>query len=185
MGNSMKKRSRGTSVAAAIAVSVLYGGAGGLRPGPLGILTAAAAQGKDENSERAEGGAAILREYINRQVGGLSKLRVPDEAHLPQPLQPDGAPDPRYKTTEAKRYLGKLLYFDPVRTARILPQYGGVLSTKQTGSCGSCHLGEAAARANTIINLGVGGEGRGYTDATGKFTARRRIQPGLVDVSPR
>jgi len=29
-----------------------------------------------------------------------------------------------------------------------------------------------------------GARGAGYTDASGKFIARRRIQPGLVDVSP-
>ncbi len=114
----------------------------------------------------------------------MQNLIVPDEAHIPQPLLSDGTPDPLYRTTEAKRLFGKLLYFDPVRTACILPQYGGVPSVKQTGSCGSCHLGEAAARANTIVNVGVGGEGRGYTDASGKFTARRRTQPGLVNVSP-
>jgi hypothetical protein len=71
----------------------------------------------------------------------------------------------RYQTTEAKRYLGKLLFHDPVRTARMnlnqgqpvdLPAgtaFGGtesdadpqiqavVNATRQTGSCGSCHLG--------------------------------------------
>lgn len=170
----MKKLYLATSAAAALTVFLSHGEAGGPGPGSLGVATAAA-QG---------GGAEQLRRYISQQVGGLQNLIVPDEAHLPQPLLPDGTPDPLYRTTEAKRILGKLLYFDPVRTARILPQYGGVPSVKQTGSCGSCHLGEAAARANTIINLGVGGEGRGYTDAFGKFTARRRIQPGLVDVSP-
>lgn len=141
----------------------------------LAITVAAAAQ---------EGGGERLRRYIDQQVDGIQKLVVPDEAHLPQPVLPDGTPDPLYRTTEAKRLLGKLLYFDPVRTARILPQYGGVPAVRQTGSCGSCHLGEAASRANIIINLGVGGEGRGYTDAAGKFTARRRIQPGLVDEVP-
>ena len=145
-----------------------------------------AAAASAPNSARQSRRARQLRRFIDRQVGGIEKLMVPDEAHLPQPLLPDGTPtaDPRFRTTEAKRYLGKLLFFDPVRTARILPQYGGVPSVRQTGSCGSCHLGEVASRANTIINLGVGGEGRGFTDASGKFIARRRIQPGLVDVVP-
>jgi len=171
----MKKIHCSTSSAAALAVALLYCGAGGPGPASVGVAVAAPAE---------DGGAEQLRQYIDQQVGGLQKFVVPDEAHLPQPLLSDGTPDPRYKTTEAKRYLGKLLYFDPVRTARILPRYGGVLSTKQTSSCGDCHLGEAASRANTILNFGVGGEGRGYTDESGKFIARRRIQPGLVDVVP-
>ena len=45
-----------------------------------------------------------LSQYIDQQVGGIAKLVVPDEAHIPQSLAADGAPDPRYKTTEAKRY---------------------------------------------------------------------------------
>ena len=171
----MKKHYFITSTAAALAAFLSYGGPGGKGHAPLGIAIAAATE--DE-------GAGHLRRYIDTRVGGIHKLMVPDEAHIPQPLTPDGVPDPRYRTTEAKRYLGKLLYFDPVRTARILPQFGGVPATRQTGSCGTCHLGEAASRANTIINLGVGGEGRGYTDDNGKFIARRRIQAGLVDEIP-
>jgi len=145
-----------------------------------------AAVASGPNSARRLRRARQLRRFIDHQVGGIQKLMVPDEAHLPQPRLPDGTltADPRFRTTEAKRYLGKLLFFDPVRTARILPEYGGVLSTRQTGSCGSCHLGEAASRSNTIINLNVGGEGRGFTDASGKFIARRRLQPGLVDTVP-
>jgi cytochrome c peroxidase len=130
--------------------------------------------------------------------------------------------NPRYQTTEAKRYLGKLLFHDPVRTARInisqgqpvdLPAetaFGGTVSasdpdiqaivnaTKQTGSCGSCHIGEAAGKAGQLLNFNVGGEGRGYTDEHGNFFPRRRPQsiltklrsaplfPGdaLVDVLP-
>ncbi len=130
-------------------------------------------------------GPIQLRQFIDQRVGGIEKLIVPAlDTDIPQPRLDDGSLDPRFKTTEAKRYLGKLLFFDPVRTARILPQYGGELSTKQTASCGSCHLGEAASRAGTIINLGVGGEGRGYTDAAGQFIPRRRIQPGFVDTVP-
>jgi hypothetical protein len=121
-----------------------------------------------------------LRRFIGEQVGGIEKLMVPaDDAKLPQPLLADGSPDPRFKTTEAKRYLGKLLFFDPVRTARILPEFGGVLETKQSGSCGSCHMGEAAGKAGTLLNFSVGGEGRGYTDADGNFVPRRRPRSDL------
>ena len=75
-----------------------------------------------------------------------------------------------------------MLFFDPVRTARILPEFGGVLATKQTASCGSCHIGEAAGKAGTLINFAVGGEGRGYTDAGGNFIPRRRPR---LDILPR
>src|SRR5436853_4874983 len=67
-----------------------------------------------------------------------------------------------------------MLFFDPVRTARILPEFGGISATKQTASCGSCHMGEAAGKAGTLVNFAVGGEGRGYTDASGNFIPRRR-----------
>jgi cytochrome c peroxidase len=125
-----------------------------------------------------------LRRYIGQQVGGLDKLIVPDDAHLPPARLPDGTitNDPRFQTTEAKRYLGKLLFFDPVRTARIIPEFGGVPATRMTGSCGACHLGEVAGKSGTLINLNVGGEGRSYTDAAGNFTPRRRPR---VDILPR
>jgi cytochrome c peroxidase len=122
---------------------------------------------------------AQLRRFIDEQVDGIDKLKVPaDDADLPQPLI-NGIPDPNFKTTEAKRYLGKMLFFDPIRTARIMPAFGGVLATRQTASCGSCHMGEAAGKAGTLLNFAVGGEGRGYTDSSGKFIPRRRPRPDL------
>src|SRR5260370_22978816 len=125
-----------------------------------------------------------LRQFIGEQVGRIQKLMVADNEHLPQARLPNGTltSDPAFQTTEAKRYLGKLLFFDPVRTARIIPEFGGVLATRQTGSCGSCHLGEVAGKSGTLINLNVGGEGRSYTDASGNFIPRRR--PG-IDILPR
>jgi cytochrome c peroxidase len=125
-----------------------------------------------------------LRQFVGEQVGGIQKLMVPDDAHLPQARLPDGTltSDPRFQTTEAKRYLGKLTFFDPVTTARIIPSFGGVLATRQTGSCGSCHLGEVAGKSGTLINLNVGGEGRSYTDASGNFIPRRRPR---IDILPR
>ncbi len=155
-----RRSSRCSPLRAALAVSLLCG--------------VAATQGNNP---------AELRRFIDWQVGGIEKLMVPAEnSDLPQPRLPDGSIDPRFRITEAKRYLGKLLYFDPVRTARIIPEFGGDLSTKQTASCGSCHLGEAGSKAGTLLNFGVGGEGRGYTDDEGDFIPRRRIQPGLVDM---
>jgi cytochrome c peroxidase len=121
-----------------------------------------------------------LRRFVAGQVGGLRKLMVPaHDADLPQPRLANGQPDPIFEITEAKRYLGKLLFHDPVRTARILPEFGGVLATRQTASCGSCHMGEAASKAGTLLNFAVGGEGRGYTDADGSYTPRRRPRSDL------
>ncbi len=127
-----------------------------------------------------------LTEAIVERVGGVDKLRVPaTDALLPQPTLGEGVTiDPRFAITEAKRYLGKQLFFDPVRSNRIDPAFGGLITTARTGSCGSCHLGEVAGRAGQVINLHLGGEGRGFTDANGLFRVRRRLQPGLVDVIP-
>jgi hypothetical protein len=112
----------------------------------------------DDHNEHA----TSLREFIDDQVGGIDKLKVPaNDADIPVSRLPDGTVNPRYLTTEEKRYLGKLLFHDPIRTARINPEYGGVLATKQTGSCGSCHLGEADGKAGAVLNFNVGGEGRG------------------------
>jgi cytochrome c peroxidase len=133
----------------------------------------------------AQGDSPIhLRQFIGEQVGGIQKLMVPDDAHLPQARLPNGTltSDPAFATTEAKRFLGKMTFFDPVTTARIIPAFGGVLATRQTGSCGSCHLGEVAGKSGTLINLNVGGEGRSYTDASGSFIPRRRPR---VDILPR
>ncbi len=124
-----------------------------------------------------------LRQFIDQQVGGIQKLMVPaNNADLPQPRLADGSPDPQFKTTEAKRYLGKLLFHDPVRMARIMPQFGGVLATRQTASCASCHQGESASKAGTLLNFAAGGEGKGYTDAEGNFIPRRRPR---LDILPR
>ena len=116
-----------------------------------------------------------LRRFIDRQVGGIEKLMVPAQnADLPQPRLANGSPDPQFETTEAKRYLGKLLFHEPARAARIIPEFGGILEHRGSASCGTCHLGEAASKAGTLFNFATGGEGRGYTDADGNFIARRR-----------
>src|SRR5258708_402998 len=193
-----------------------------VRAGLLAVsLTCAIGQAQDSESKSEE--AVAVRNYISEQVGGLHNLQVPARNEdLPTPKQSDGSVAYRFETTEAKRFLGKLLFHDPVRTARVdinqgvpvdLPAgtaFGGTVSasdpniqkiiaaTKQTGSCGSCHIGEAAGKAGQVINFNVGGEGRGYTDEDGNFFARRRPQsiltkqrtapifPGdaLVDVLP-
>jgi cytochrome c peroxidase len=148
----------------------------GARAGTLALMLisscgVAAAQGNSPTQ---------LRRFIDQQVGGIDKLKVPaKDADIPLPRLPDGTVNPRYKTTEEKRYLGKFLFHDPIRTARMDPAYGGVPATKQTGSCGSCHLGEAAGKAGAQLNFSVGAEGRGYTDEKGNFVVRRRPRSDL------
>jgi cytochrome c peroxidase len=122
-----------------------------------------------------------LRRFIARQVGGIQKLMVPArDADLPQPRLADGSPDPFFQTTEAKRYLGKQLFHDPVRMVRIRPEFGGVPDTAATASCGSCHQGESASKAGTLLNFAAGGEGRHYTDADGNFIPRRRPRTDIL-----
>jgi hypothetical protein len=177
-----------------------------------------------DNSTRedSDNSPVQLRQFIGQQVGGIDKLQVPATnaaIPVPPPVAGSGNTPYRYQTTEAKRYLGKLLFHDPVRTARVglatntgqpknLPagtNFGGtfgatnntiagifpetgtassqapdvVAETRQTGSCASCHIGEAAGKAGQQINIHVGGEGRGYTDAQGNFIPRRRPQEAL------
>ncbi len=155
-------------------------------------------------------GAPQLRQFIGQQVGGIDKLKVPaTNAALPVPRQPDGSVNVRFQTTEAKRYLGKLLFHDPVRSARInentaqpldLPAgtaFGGTVNAadpniariadaeRRASSCGSCHIGEAAGKAGQKLNFASGGEGRGYTDAQGRFVPRRRPVPFLTPLRSR
>src|SRR6266404_3632406 len=150
----------------------------------ISLLCSGSASAKGDRREDNGASPVQLRQFIGEQVGGIQKLMVPDNDHLPQARLPDGTltSDRRFQTTEAKRYLGKLTFFDPVTTARIITSFGGVLATRQTGSCGSCHLGEVAGKSGTLINLNVGGEGRSYTDASGIFIPRRRPR---VDSLPR
>ncbi|MEP7121631.1 MAG: cytochrome c peroxidase [Byssovorax sp.] len=184
------------------------GGAGSTgTAGTAGSTGGAAATGSTATTGTGGGptGAEAVRTFIGTQVGGLAKLMVPADAAIPLPPDDPARPG-RYKTTPAKAYLGKLLFHDPVRTARVnknagqpldfpaATAFGGTLSasdpsinaieaaTKQTGSCGSCHIGEAAGKAGQLLNFNTGGEGRGYTDANGTFVPRRRPQAILAKV---
>ena len=55
-----------------------------------------------------------LRQLIDQQVGGINKLKVPaTDADIPVPRMPDGTVNPRYQTTEAKRYPRKIAVSRP------------------------------------------------------------------------
>jgi cytochrome c peroxidase len=128
-------------------------------------------------------GPVQLRQYIHQQVGGIQKLMVPaHDQDLPQPRLADGRPDPFFQITEAKRYLGKMLFHEPARMVRIRPEFGGIPATAGTASCASCHQGESASKAGTLLNFAAGGEGRHYTDGDGNFFPRRRPR---LDLLPR
>src|SRR5262245_12297691 len=131
------------------------------RGGPVPLLVALLVSAAGIVAAAQGNGATPLRRFIDEQVGGIARLMVPlRDADLPQPRLADGRPDPFFQITEAKRYLGKQLFHDPVRMVRIRPEFGGVLATRQTATCASCHMGEAASKAGTLLNFAAGGEGR-------------------------
>ncbi len=129
--------------------------------------------------------AADVRAMLERRVGDLSVLQVPENvADFPQPRLPSGEIDPRFAVTPEKAYLGRFLFFDPIRSTHIDTAFGGMVDTTQTASCGSCHLGEAASKAAAVIAVGVGGEGRHEMDTRGHMTITRQVREGLVDILP-
>jgi hypothetical protein len=81
-----------------------------------------------------------LRRFIEQQVGGLNKLMVPaDNVSMPVPREADGSVNPRYRTTEAKRFLGKRLFHDPVQAARIDINQGVPLDPPAGTAFGGCN----------------------------------------------
>ena len=177
--------------------------------------------GGDDDVDGDDLTAEEVRSIIDRAVpGGLASLTVPaTDAEIPVPPAPNGYPG-RFDTTEAKRYLGKMLFHDPIRTQRVnvnvgqpldfplATAFGGTIGvtdsadgvapedvfakstsasveavrmqTVGTGSCGSCHIGEAGGKAGQLLNFNTGGEGRGYTDEAGNFFPRRRPMASLT-----
>lgn len=169
----------------------------------VGLASCAVTPEEQDDIDRSS--PSSLRQFIAAQVGGTANLQVPARNEdLPVPRQADGSKNPRYATTEAKRFLGKMLFHDPVRSARINtnqgqpldfpagtafggtvnasdPNIAAIVNAQRLGtSCGSCHIGEAAGKAGQQLNFASGGEGRGYTDARGHFFPRRRVQSILT-----
>ena len=129
--------------------------------------------------------AEDVRTVLNERVGSIEALRVPDlDTDLPQPTLEGGGIDPRFELTEAKRYLGKFLFHDPIRSNRVLPEFGGDEEFSQTASCGSCHFGEAGSKAGQVLNFGVGGQGRMTMQTDGTFVVERVQIDGTTDTVP-
>ncbi|MEM7236166.1 MAG: cytochrome c peroxidase, partial [Planctomycetota bacterium] len=124
-----------------------------------------------------------IRAVLEARVGDISKLQVPPVDEIPTPTL-NGFKDPRYAITPEKTRLGKLLFFDPIRSKDVREQFGGSLDTIDTVSCGSCHMGEAASKAGTVIAVGVGGEGRHITNERGQKQIVRAPRADLVDFVP-
>lgn len=152
----------------------------------FGVLAGCGGDSKKKSVEPeiiqpAELTAEQIRAHIVSQVGGLNNLTVPATNNA-IPL-PNVSEDKNYyiETTEEKRFLGKQLFHDSLRTVRLRPEFGGRQELTQSGSCGSCHFGEVGSKAGTQINFNVGGEGRGYTDAEGNYTPRRRARMDILE----
>ncbi len=121
-----------------------------------------------------------VRDLITNRIGSVDAIKVPaTDADMPQP------DDAQFAVTAAKKRLGKFLYFDPIRSNNVRPEFGGNRAFAQSISCGSCHLGETASKAGAVTAFGMGGEGRGTIDPdTGRFVARRTATEGLTDTMP-
>ena len=125
-----------------------------------------------------------LRRFIDQQVGGIQKLMVPaNDADLPQPRLANGSPDPLFQTTEAKRYLGKMLFHDPVRTARIMPEFGGVLATqadrRPAEAVTWARRHRRPARSSTSPRAA---RGEATPTPTGNFIPRRRPRSDILPI---
>src|SRR5271163_2836614 len=98
-----------------------YRCAGILKTAPLSLVLVALMALQVARPIHAQN-ADEVRKYISASVGGIDKLTVPPtDADIPVPAPNSGSGNTpyRYETTEAKRYLGKQLFHDPVRTVRI------------------------------------------------------------------
>src|SRR5260370_9963536 len=71
----------------------------------ISLLCSGVASAQGDRREDNGASPVQLRQFIGEQVGGIQKLMVPDDGHLPQPRLPHGTltSDPRFQTTEAKR----------------------------------------------------------------------------------
>lgn len=132
-----------------------------------------------------------LYQLIDKEVGGIEKLRFPDKYEdLPQPQNTDGSPDTTFKITKELVDLGRFLFADPALTTHIVtkaenPACSGDPSASEGGSCIACHFPAAGGgKAGQEIGINVGGEGLFIRDPFGNVTVRRRMKPGFADYAP-
>jgi hypothetical protein len=101
--------------------------------------------------------AQDVRTLIETAIpGGADKLKVPaTDDKIPVPPAPPGYAG-RFDTTEAKRFLGKLLFHDPVRTQRVNINAGQPLdfpaATAFGGTVGITDSGAGMPPAGTFAN---------------------------------
>jgi hypothetical protein len=120
------------------------------------------------------------RELIGGAIpGGLANLMVPaTDAEIPVPPAPQGYAG-RYDTTEAKRYLGKLIFHDPIRTQRVNINAGQPLdfpaATAFGGTIGVTDSDAGTPPADTYANTTTANvEAVGLqTSKTGSSASRR------------
>ena len=128
----------------------------------------------------------MVRATVQARVGDINKLRVPDDdTDLPQPRLLSGESDPLFAITEEKRFLGQLLFHDPIRSTDLDLSLGGDPAFRLTASCSSCHLSHAGTKAGQVFNFGVGGEGR-LTLGLGldEVLVERTQSPSAADIIP-
>lgn len=132
--------------------------------------------GSSGDNASSESSAQSVRQLIASETpGGLAKMMVPaDDAGIPVPAAPSGYAG-RFDTTEAKRFLGKLLFHDPVRTLRVNENtgqpldfpagtaFGGTIAVSDSGTAapaGTFGSGTSAqvdaVRAQTLSTGGCG-----------------------------
>ena len=111
--------------------------------------------GSSDDAPAADASANALRALIASETpGGIANLVVPaTDAGIPVPAAPAGYPG-RFDMTEAKRFLGKLLFHDPVRTDRVNSNTGQPLdfpkATAFGGTLGVTDSADGPAPAGTF-----------------------------------
>lgn len=183
-----QRHKTGIFLSAALLASVVFAGAscdGGKAANSTG------GGGNGGNAGGAPAADDALYTFIDKEVGGISKLSFPEKYEdLPRPQNTDGTPDETFKVTKELVDLGRFLFADPALTTHIVtreenPACSGKPEAAEGGSCIACHFPAAGGgKAGQEIGFNVGGEGLFIRDRFGKVSARRRMAPGFKDYAP-